>query len=240
MAIKQTAGRDALGEFAPQFAQLNDDILFGEVWSRERELPARDRSLVTVTALMAQGLIDSSFQYHLMSARQNGITRSEIAEILTHAAFYAGWPKAWAAFRMAKEIWTEGSGNTDEKQAHANAAVFPIGSPNGGFAQYFTGQSYLAPLSTNQVGIFHVTFEPGCRNVDDVAGMPEQLAHPPRQIRRRSDFALHRRAGLLSGMGAARPGTASRRRRQHSGRRQALAWRGSGQLVLSSGGGGPR
>ena len=66
MAIKQTAGRDALGEFAPQFAQLNDDILFGEVWSREKELPARDRSLVTVTALMAQGLIDSSFQYHLM------------------------------------------------------------------------------------------------------------------------------------------------------------------------------
>ena len=105
MAIKQTAGRDALGEFAPQFAQLNDDILFGEVWSREKELPARDRSLVTVTALMAQGLIDSSFQYHLMSAKQNGITRSEIAEILTHAAFYAGWPKAWAAFRMAKEIW---------------------------------------------------------------------------------------------------------------------------------------
>ena len=95
MAIKQTAGRDALGEFAPQFAQLNDDILFGEVWSREKELPARDRSLVTVTALMAQGLIDSSFQYHLMSAKQNGITRSEIAEILTHAAFYAGWPKAW-------------------------------------------------------------------------------------------------------------------------------------------------
>ena len=154
MAIKQTAGRDALGEFAPQFAQLNDDILFGEVWSREKELPARDRSLVTVTALMAQGLIDSSFQYHLMSAKQNGITRSEIAEILTHAAFYAGWPKAWAAFRMAKEIWAEDCGTTDEKQAHANRTVFPIGGPNDGFAQYFTGQSYLAPLSTNQVGIY--------------------------------------------------------------------------------------
>ena len=164
MAIKQTAGRDALGEFAPQFAQLNDDIIFGEVWSREKELPARDRSLVTVTALMAQGLIDSSFQYHLMSAKQNGITRSEIAEILTHAAFYAGWPKAWAAFRMAKEIWAEDCGTTDEKQAHANRTVFPIGGPNDGFAQYFTGQSYLAPLSTNQVGIYHGTFEPGCRN----------------------------------------------------------------------------
>lgn len=105
MAVKQTAGRDALGEFAPKFAELNDDVLFGEVWSREQELSLRDRSLVTVTALMAQGLVDSSFSYHLSSAKKNGITRAEIAEILTHAAFYAGWPKAWAAFRMAKEVW---------------------------------------------------------------------------------------------------------------------------------------
>ena len=105
MAVKQTAGRDALGEFAPKFAQLNDDVLFGEVWSREEQLPLRDRSLVTVVALMAQGLVDSSFQYHLATARKNGITRQEIAEILTHAAFYAGWPKAWAALRMAKEVY---------------------------------------------------------------------------------------------------------------------------------------
>ena len=157
MAIKQTAGRDGLGEFAPKFAQLNDEVLFGEVWSREEKLSLRDRSLVTVTALMAQGLTDSSFQYHLMSAKQNGITKSEIAEILTHAAFYAGWSKAWAAFRMAKEVWTEEE--TDAKSAHANAMVFPIGQPNDGFAQYFIGQSYLAPLSTQQIGIFNVTFE---------------------------------------------------------------------------------
>ncbi|GAA6396564.1 carboxymuconolactone decarboxylase family protein [Solibaculum mannosilyticum] len=107
MAVKQTAGRDSLGEFAPKFAQLNDDVLFGEVWSRENELSLRDRSLVTVVALMSQGLTDSSFRFHLESAKKNGITRSEIAEILTHAAFYAGWPKAWAAFRMAKEVWPE-------------------------------------------------------------------------------------------------------------------------------------
>ena len=61
--------------------------------------------MVTIVALMAQGLVDSSFQYHLATARKNGITRQEIAEILTHAAFYAGWPKAWAALRMAKEIY---------------------------------------------------------------------------------------------------------------------------------------
>lgn len=104
---KQTAGREALGEFSPKFAQLNDDILFGQVWSREDELSLRDRSLVTVVALMSQGLVDSSFRYHLKSAKDNGITETEIAEILTHAAFYAGWPKAWAAFRMAMEVWSD-------------------------------------------------------------------------------------------------------------------------------------
>ena len=100
--VKQTAGRDKLGEFAPKFAEINDDVLFGEVWSREDKL-----SLVTVVALMSQGLVDSSFKYHLMSAKNNGITKEEIAEIITYSAFYAGWPKAWAAFNMAKEVWTE-------------------------------------------------------------------------------------------------------------------------------------
>ena len=160
---KITAGRDVLGEFAPKFAQLNDDVLFGEVWSRESELSARDRSLITVTALMAQGLTDTSFGHHLQMAKENGITRSEIAEILTHAAFYAGWPKAWAAFRMAKDIWADEE-SADEKQRHQNSMVFPIGAPNDGFARYFSGQSYLAPVSTEQVKIFNVTFEPGCRN----------------------------------------------------------------------------
>lgn len=82
--IKQTAGRDQLGEFAPKFAELNDDVLFGEVWSRTDKLGLRDRSLVTITALISQGITDSSLIYHLQSAKQNGITRTEIAEILTH------------------------------------------------------------------------------------------------------------------------------------------------------------
>ncbi len=160
---KVTAGRDALGEFAPKFAELNDDVLFGEVWSREAELSARDRSLITVTALMAQGLCDSSFEHHLKTAKENGITKAEIAEILTHAAFYAGWPKAWAAFRMAKEIWNEPC-DESEKHKHESRMIFPIGEPNAAFSKYFIGQSYLAPLSKNQVGIFNVTFEPACRN----------------------------------------------------------------------------
>lgn len=163
MAVKQTAGRNELGEFAPKFAQLNDDVLFGEVWSREDKLSLRDRSLVTVVALMSMGLTDSSFRFHLMSAKKNGITKTEIAEILTHAAFYAGWPKAWAAFRMAKEVWEEETDGSPRAE-HENQMVFPVGAPNDGFAQYFSGQSYLAPLSASQVGIFNVTFEPGCRN----------------------------------------------------------------------------
>ncbi len=104
---KVTAGRDALGEFAPKFAELNDDVLFGEVWSREDKLSARDRSIVTVTALMASGILDSSLKFHLANAKKHGVTQEEIAEIITHAAFYAGWPKAWAAFNMAKEVWKE-------------------------------------------------------------------------------------------------------------------------------------
>lgn len=164
MAVKQTAGRNALGEFAPKFAELNDDVLFGQVWSREDRLPLRDRSLVTVVALLSQGLTDTSFMHHLEMAKANGITKSEIAEIITHAAFYAGWPKAWAAFRLAKDIWKDEAGEADEKAAHERDMLFPIGQPNDAFAQYFVGQSYLAPVSREQVGIYNVTFEPGCRN----------------------------------------------------------------------------
>ena len=105
---KVSAGRDELGAFAPKFAQLNDDVLFGEVWAREDKLSARDRSIVTVTALMASGILDSSLQFHIQNAKNHGVTAGEMAELLTHAAFYAGWPKAWAALRLAKNVYTEG------------------------------------------------------------------------------------------------------------------------------------
>lgn len=107
MAVKRRQAEMPWGEFAPKFAELNDDVLFGEVWSREEQLSLRDRSLVTVVALMAQGLTDESFRYHLTAAKKNGITKEEIAEVVTHAAFYCGWPKAWAVFRMAKDVWGE-------------------------------------------------------------------------------------------------------------------------------------
>lgn len=162
--IKQTAGREQLGDFAPKFAELNDDVLFGEVWSRTDKLGLRDRSMVTITALVSSGITDSSLTYHLQTARKNGITRTEIAEILTQVGFYAGWPKVWAAFRLAKDVWTEETEAADEKAKFEREMIFPIGKPNDAYARYFIGQSYLAPVSSEQVGINNVTFEPGCRN----------------------------------------------------------------------------
>ena len=123
--IVQTAGRTQLGEFAPEFAHLNDDILFGEVWSRNDLLSLRDRSLVTITSLISQGITDSSLKYHLQSAKNNGITRTEAAEIITHIAFYAGWPKAWAAFNLAKEVWSEDVKGDDAKAAFQREMIFP-------------------------------------------------------------------------------------------------------------------
>ena len=105
--IVQTAGRDNLGEFAPDFACYNDDILFGEVWSKNDVLSLHDRSIVTVSALIASGITDSSLKYHITSAKKNGVSKAEMAEIITQLGFYAGWPKAWAAFGMAKEVYAE-------------------------------------------------------------------------------------------------------------------------------------
>ena len=158
--VKQTAGHDALGEFAPEFAQLNDDVLFGEVWSREDRLSLKLRSIVTVSALIGKGIVDSSLQYHLQSARRNGVTRTEMVELLTHIAFYAGWPNAWAAFRMAKEVYA------DDIAAEEHGGLFGQGEENTAYAKYFIGKSYLKPLTDPSKTVFvaNVTFEPGCRN----------------------------------------------------------------------------
>ena len=102
--VVQTAGRNALGEFAPEFAHYNDDVLFGENWNNG-DIDLKTRSMITVVALMASGITDSSLKYHLENAKQHGVTQKEIAAVITHVAFYAGWPKAWAVFNMAKEVW---------------------------------------------------------------------------------------------------------------------------------------
>ena len=104
--ITQIAGRNALGTFAPDFAHFNDDILFGENWNNE-DIDLKTRSIITVVALMAQGITDSSLKFHLQNAKDHGVTQKEIAAIITHVAFYAGWSKGWAVFNLAKEVWNE-------------------------------------------------------------------------------------------------------------------------------------
>ena len=162
--ITQTAGRNALGEFAPEIVHFNDDVFFGD----NGDIDLKTRSIITVVALMASGITDSSLKIHLQNAKNHGVTKKEIAVAITHVAVYAGWPKDWAVFNLVKEVWDDNEGNLpyedEAMRAHAKEMVFPIGNPNDGFAKYFTGKSYLTPVSTSQVGIFNVTFEPGCRN----------------------------------------------------------------------------
>ena len=154
---KQTAGRDNLGDLAPKFAELNDDVLFGEVWSREDKLSLRDRSLITVTALMAKGIFDNSLKSHLINAKNNGITKEEMIEVITHLAFYVGWPNAWAVFPMVREVYKEAALNSSD-------SLFGLGEPNVNFAKNFKGNSYLKMLNVKGVSVANVTFEPACRN----------------------------------------------------------------------------
>lgn len=161
--IVQTAGRNQLGNFAPEFAHYNDDILFGENWNNT-DIDIKTRSMITVVSLMSQGITDNSLKYHLQNAKNHGVTKSEIASIITHCAFYMGWPKAWATFNLAKEVWIEEDVAYSEKDKYAQTIMFPIGEANTAYAKYFVGNSYLAPVSTKQIKISNVTFEPKCRN----------------------------------------------------------------------------
>ena len=160
--IVQTAGRDALGEFAPEFAHYNDDILFGENWNNT-DIDLKTRSIITVVALMSQGVTSDALKYHLINAKNHGVSQKEIAAIITHTAFYAGWPHAWAVFNLAKAVWSEKSPELTDKDRYQNEIFFPIGEPNP-YGDYFVGQSYLAQISKEQLSVFNVTFEPACRN----------------------------------------------------------------------------
>ncbi len=160
--ITQTAGRVQLGEFSPMFAHLNDDVLFGEVWN-ENAIDVKTKCIITVVSLMASGITDSSLSYHLQNAKAHGVTKEEIAAIITHATMYVGWPKGWAVFRLAKDIWNEPIPVASDKDRYQNSIFFPIGEPNP-YSKYFSGNSYLAQVSNTQVPVFNVTFEPGCRN----------------------------------------------------------------------------
>ncbi|MCD8308991.1 MAG: carboxymuconolactone decarboxylase family protein [Clostridia bacterium] len=142
---------------APKFAQLNDDVLFGEVWSREDKLSLRDRTIITVVALISKGITDSSLTYHIQNAKNHGVTKTEMAEIITHIAFYVGWPNAWAVFPIVKEVYADESTSVSD-------SLFGTGEPNTAFAKYFIGNSYLKMLNVKGVSVANVTFEPACRN----------------------------------------------------------------------------
>jgi 4-carboxymuconolactone decarboxylase len=99
---RPTAARKSLGDFAPKLAQLTDDVLFGDVWERP-ELSKRDRSLVTCAALVATGKTEQ-MGFHFPRALENGVTREELIELITHLAFYVGWPSAMSAISRAREL----------------------------------------------------------------------------------------------------------------------------------------
>ena len=160
--IVQTAGRVQLGEFAPEFAHFNDDILFGENWNNT-DIDLKTRSIITVVTLMSQGVTDNSIRYHIQNAKNHGVSQKEMAAVITHTAFYAGWPHAWAVFNIAKEVYAESAPAVSDKDRFQTEIMFPIGESNP-YGDYFVGQSYLAPVSKEQIPIYNVTFEPACRN----------------------------------------------------------------------------
>lgn len=101
MPADTSPGHDAFGDVAPKFAQLTDDVLFGDVWQRDGLSP-RERSLATVAALVALHRTEQ-LPFHLRRARDNGLRRDELAELITHLAFYAGWPAAASAVAMLRQ-----------------------------------------------------------------------------------------------------------------------------------------
>lgn len=176
--IVQTAGRNALGTFAPEFAHFNDDVLFGENWNGQ-DIDVKTRSIITVVALMSQGITDNSLKFHLQNAKDHGVTQKEIAAIITHVAFYVGWPKAWAVFNLAKEVWQDGEGDLpyedEAMRAHAKSMVFPIGAPNDAFAQYFIGQILVCVAGRGyyqEEGKDPIELKPG-----DCVNIPAEVKH---------------------------------------------------------------
>jgi 4-carboxymuconolactone decarboxylase len=100
---KESTIKKTYGDFVPKLVSLTDDVLFGDIWER-KELSPRDRSLITVAALIAGGNSEQ-LSFHLGKAKENGLTETELKEVITHLAFYAGWPKAMSALTVAKQVF---------------------------------------------------------------------------------------------------------------------------------------
>jgi 4-carboxymuconolactone decarboxylase len=103
MIKEPSAIKKNFGDFSPKLVQLTDDVLFGDVWERA-ELSKRDRSLVTVAALIAGGNAEQ-LPFHLKRAKEHGVTEAELIETITHLAFYSGWPRAMSAITVARDVF---------------------------------------------------------------------------------------------------------------------------------------
>ncbi len=108
MAEEPTNARASFGDIAPHLAEITDKVLFGDVWANDKLSP-RDRSLVTITSLISLYRINE-MPFHLKRALENGVTKDEIVETITHLAFYAGWPSAMSALQVARSVFAETSG----------------------------------------------------------------------------------------------------------------------------------
>ena len=98
--------RELIGDTAPKLVELTEEVIFGDIWERPG-LSKRDRSLITVSTLVALNRTDQ-LRFHLERALENGVTKDEIVELITHLAFYAGWPPAMSAIMMAKDVFNQG------------------------------------------------------------------------------------------------------------------------------------
>ena len=105
MAKPASSARDQLGSFAPKLLDLTEKVLFGDVWERPG-LSKRDRSLITVATLVALNRTEQ-LRGHLVRAQSNGVTQDELVELITHLAFYSGWPTAMSAAKLAKDVFAE-------------------------------------------------------------------------------------------------------------------------------------
>jgi 4-carboxymuconolactone decarboxylase len=162
-AARARSVQENVGPVAPKLAELTNGVLFGDLW-RRTDLSPRDRSLVTIAALAAIGA-DDQLAFHLRRGVENGLTRDQIGEALTHLAFYAGWPRAMAAVAVAGKVLAVGAPATD--RADALSVVRPGGQPVPGSAANFTGSALVtSPFKGSgdaRVGGATVTFQPGAR-----------------------------------------------------------------------------
>ena len=188
--IIQTAGRNALTDFSPEFAHFNDDILFGENWNNQ-DIDLKTRSIITVVALMSSGITDASLIYHLQNAKAHGVTQGNCSNYHSRC-FLCQVAKRSEQFSSAKEVWQPEEGDLPYEDAAMRAhakSMFSIGQPNDAFCRIFCRTKLSGSDIHRSDGIFDVTFEPGCRN----------NWHIHHAKRRRTDFSMCCRTWILSG-----------------------------------------